>query len=76
MLPILLVNIGNARRTLPHDRKGASRLGLFILRPFHIIPGAFRMNVCRTVSQAFRIPIPVAVMSAIFRVIRVIVMVR
>lgn len=68
--------IGNPWRTLPHNGKGASQLSLFTLSPFHIAAGAFCMNVYRTVGQAFRIPISFTVMSAIFRIIRVIVMVR
>lgn len=71
MLPILMIFIG----TLPHNSKGASQLSLFILCPFHIAAGAFCMNVYRTVGQAFR-AISFTVMSAIFRIIRVIVTVR
>lgn len=74
MLPVLLVLRIRARRAVPYDGERAPQFTLSILSPFHVT-GAFCMSVCWTVSR-LRIPISFTVMSAIFRVIRVIVVVR
>lgn len=76
-LPILvlrMLNIGHPRRTLSHHGKGAP-LSSFVPFPFHITAIAFCMSVCRTVSTALRL-VSFSVIRAIFRIIRVIVMVR
>lgn len=77
-LPVVvlrMLNIGHSWRTLPHHGKSAP-FSSFVPFPFHITPTAFCMSVCRTVSTALRIRVSFSVICGIFRIIRVILMVR